>query len=330
MRESFKDGDPIADFPSEDTPGTVGSEEGSPAPQSPTQVPPGLRRDTAFCDVLTVPVVWETPARARRDVRSRPVAVTATAIQRWVVKVQARTRRDAKRRRGDLHDLVAQRLLVLRRSLPAIATSRTYRPALSMPVVAFLSGLALGGLAMWLTPPRMDGVVASAESNTVEAARERGSIVLAGIGAAPRLTTATSGSQPITPSPATTATSAASPRTAPPLQDAVTRRPLEAAPRRPVQRPSVPRQQATALRPATAAGTGYRGSLSVRSRPEGASVFVNGRLAGTTPLVLTREAVGSRAVRVTLSGYAPWTAAAQVVAYRQTTLSADLRSLPTR
>jgi PEGA domain len=70
----------------------------------------------------------------------------------------------------------------------------------------------------------------------------------------------------------------------------------------------------------------FRGSLVVNSRPSGALVFVNGRSVGHTPLVLRNERVGSRAVRVALDGYEPWSTAVRIVADTQTRLSAELKA----
>jgi hypothetical protein len=68
----------------------------------------------------------------------------------------------------------------------------------------------------------------------------------------------------------------------------------------------------------------HRGTLIVTSQPVGASVFVNNRLAGVTPLVMNALPVGSRAVRLSLDGYAPWSRAVSVVTNRSTTVSAKL------
>jgi hypothetical protein len=69
----------------------------------------------------------------------------------------------------------------------------------------------------------------------------------------------------------------------------------------------------------------YRGSLVVSSRPSGARVFLNGRNVGQTPLVLRNQPAGSRAVRVALDGYEPWSSAVQVVANTETQLRAELK-----
>jgi len=69
----------------------------------------------------------------------------------------------------------------------------------------------------------------------------------------------------------------------------------------------------------------FRGSLVVNSRPSGARVFLNGRSVGQTPLVLRNQAAGSRAVRVALDGYEPWSSAVQVVADTETHLRAELK-----
>jgi len=71
--------------------------------------------------------------------------------------------------------------------------------------------------------------------------------------------------------------------------------------------------------------TVFRGSLVVNSRPSGARVFLNGRSVGQTPLVLRNQPAGSRAVRVALDGYEPWSSAVQVVADSETRLRAELK-----
>lgn len=70
----------------------------------------------------------------------------------------------------------------------------------------------------------------------------------------------------------------------------------------------------------------FRGSLVVNSRPSGARVFLNGRSVGQTPLVLRNQPAGSRAIRVALDGYEPWSSGVQVVADTETHLRAELRA----
>lgn len=79
-----------------------------------------------------------------------------------------------------------------------------------------------------------------------------------------------------------------------------------------------------ALRTSRAKSAPFRGSLAVRSAPDGARVFVNGALVGSTPLVLDNLAVGSRAIRIEADGYKGWSAATRIVANQQTRLSATL------
>ena len=95
---------------------------------------------------------------------------------------------------------------------------------------------------------------------------------------------------------------------------------------RPHQR--VPNRSPASPPPRSARLTAFRGSLTVSSRPSGAYVFLNGRRAGTTPLVLANQPVGSRAVRIELDGYDAWTSAVQVVTNTSTSVRADLK--PTR
>ena len=73
-----------------------------------------------------------------------------------------------------------------------------------------------------------------------------------------------------------------------------------------------------------AAAASYRGSLAIRSAPQGARVFVNGKLVGSTPVLLDNIPVGSRAVRIEADGYQGWSASTRIVANQQTRLSATL------
>ena len=83
--------------------------------------------------------------------------------------------------------------------------------------------------------------------------------------------------------------------------------------------------------PATSADSGvFRGSLRVTSQPAGASVFINNAFAGRTPLVVRTMTVGSRAVRVSLDGYAPWSRGVRIVANESTTVAAELHPTKTR
>ena len=75
---------------------------------------------------------------------------------------------------------------------------------------------------------------------------------------------------------------------------------------------------------ATSGATSYRGSLAFESAPQGARVFVNGAFVGSTPFVLENLPVGSRAIRIEAEGYRRWSGLTQVVANRQTRVSATL------
>ena len=193
------------------------------------------------------------------------------------------------------------------------AVNGFYRPGLAKLVVLFVSGVSLGALATRTVPAPVAGdvaaesggvdkppTVAAGISPTVGGSRVAAASVLPGIAGSPAWVSGA----------LTTSSSPANPR---PERSVARAQPL------PPQRP------AAARRPATARAPLFRGSLSVRSRPAGASVFINGRLVGTTPLILRDQAVGSRAVRVTMDGYESWTAATRVVSSQQSVISADLR-----
>jgi hypothetical protein len=67
------------------------------------------------------------------------------------------------------------------------------------------------------------------------------------------------------------------------------------------------------------------GTLAVLSEPEGASVFINQRSAGETPVLLTDLRPGSYVVRIERNGYQRWTTSVTVSATRQTRLTAKLQ-----
>jgi serine/threonine-protein kinase len=65
-------------------------------------------------------------------------------------------------------------------------------------------------------------------------------------------------------------------------------------------------------------------SLTIESRPSGATVVVDGKRVGTTPLALPGIAVGTHVVRMELSGYKPWSASVPVVAGEKNRVAASL------
>jgi hypothetical protein len=66
------------------------------------------------------------------------------------------------------------------------------------------------------------------------------------------------------------------------------------------------------------------GGLDVLSRPAGARVFVNDRLAGSTPVAIPGLPAGPATVRIELDGYQPWTTRVTVGAGEQTRVAASL------
>jgi hypothetical protein len=89
------------------------------------------------------------------------------------------------------------------------------------------------------------------------------------------------------------------------------------------KRPSLNRESAPiATRPRTFVGT-----LSITSVPTGASVSINGKVAGVTPLKLPRQRAGSLAVQIARDGFERWSAAVRVPADRLTEVTARLRPI---
>jgi eukaryotic-like serine/threonine-protein kinase len=77
--------------------------------------------------------------------------------------------------------------------------------------------------------------------------------------------------------------------------------------------------------PSTPGTTGrFVGALAVDSRPSGAKVFVDGKLAGTTPLQLAGLDAGEHVVRIERDGYRRWSSSVRVVASEQNRVTASL------
>ena len=73
------------------------------------------------------------------------------------------------------------------------------------------------------------------------------------------------------------------------------------------------------------AGTGTAtAGLQIDSRPAGAQVWVDGRPAGVTPLLLPNVSVGTHSVRIELPGFRPWTTTVSVGTGERTRVAASL------
>ena len=70
------------------------------------------------------------------------------------------------------------------------------------------------------------------------------------------------------------------------------------------------------------------GSLQVESRPNGAQVMVDGRLVGTTPVVVPDLAGGSHRVRVERDGYQAWVTTVDVPPSDRVRVAASLERVP--
>jgi eukaryotic-like serine/threonine-protein kinase len=88
--------------------------------------------------------------------------------------------------------------------------------------------------------------------------------------------------------------------------------PEPATPPRPAPPPRAGSGQAPAPDPAQP--TAYTGSLYVDSRPRGATVIVDGKTMGETPLTLPEVAIGAHVVRIEMAGKKSWTSLARVTA----------------
>jgi hypothetical protein len=93
---------------------------------------------------------------------------------------------------------------------------------------------------------------------------------------------------------------------------------------RPAAAPPGGARSTPAPSPAASSPSRFRGPLAIESRPPGASVFLNGKLIGKTPLMLSDVTAGSHAIRLELEGYRRWTSAIRVVAGEKNRVTASL------
>jgi serine/threonine-protein kinase len=69
---------------------------------------------------------------------------------------------------------------------------------------------------------------------------------------------------------------------------------------------------------------GYVGLLTIESRPEGARVFLDGKLMGATPLAIRNVGTGEHAIRLEHDGYQHWSSSVRIVASEQIRVTASL------
>ena len=66
------------------------------------------------------------------------------------------------------------------------------------------------------------------------------------------------------------------------------------------------------------------GRLLLESRPSQAAVWIDGRLVGTTPLLLSDLEPGARMIRIELPGHKLWSTTTTVVAGQRVRVAASL------
>ena len=69
---------------------------------------------------------------------------------------------------------------------------------------------------------------------------------------------------------------------------------------------------------------GFTGSLYVDSRPQGATVLVDGKNVGVTPITIPDIPIGSHVVRIEMAGKKPWTTSARVLAGKMERVTGSL------
>jgi hypothetical protein len=205
----------------------------------------------------------------------------------------------------------------IRPALPPPAVRRSPVPLIAMLVV----GIALGYPAGYLVARRSQPAPAAPLVSVPKPAPQPASQPAANVTAPPSAPAPRPSTPAPTPAPAApAATSAAKPTTT--GASAATPAPVPAA-----RKPAEKKPAATPTRkpqPPPTRQTAFVGSLSISSRPSGATVTLDGRVVGVTPLTLPEVAAGSHAVRLELDGYRAWSVSAQVVSGEQKKVTASL------
>ncbi|HET7220601.1 MAG TPA: PEGA domain-containing protein, partial [Vicinamibacterales bacterium] len=89
--------------------------------------------------------------------------------------------------------------------------------------------------------------------------------------------------------------------------------PPSAAPKPAAPATSTPQAKPSASAAAAPKPTAKTGEIFVDSRPQGATVLVDGKPVGVTPLRLTGQPAGSHTVRLELADHQPWTSTTTVI-----------------
>jgi hypothetical protein len=177
-----------------------------------------------------------------------------------------------------------------------------------VPLMAMLiAGIALGFPAGYLMAPRSQPAPAAPSAPVAKPGPQP-------TAAAPALAAPALAVSPPVPAPATTAA---------PVKPAATLAPSGPAARKPAEKKAAAAAARTPPPPPTKP-TAFVGSLSISSRPTGATVILDGRAVGVTPLTLPEVAAGSHAVRLVLEGYRSWSVSAQVVSGQSKRVNASL------
>jgi hypothetical protein len=95
----------------------------------------------------------------------------------------------------------------------------------------------------------------------------------------------------------------------------------------PPGRSAAPSRTADATRGRSVVGSPFAGSVYVDSRPRGARVLIDGKLAGTTPARIPDVSIGSHVVRLELTDHRPWTVSTRVSAGTETRITGSLERI---
>jgi hypothetical protein len=99
------------------------------------------------------------------------------------------------------------------------------------------------------------------------------------------------------------------------------------ADRTPIGEQARPAPQRPEPRREAASPVAFTGSLFVDSRPQGATVLLDGKNVGRTPLRLPSVPIGMHVVRIELAEHQPWYSTARIVADQENRVTASLERI---
>jgi hypothetical protein len=91
--------------------------------------------------------------------------------------------------------------------------------------------------------------------------------------------------------------------------------------------PPAAKPRPTPPTPPSSGSSTFLGSIFVDSRPQGATIYIDGKARGTTPARVPEVAIGSHVIRLELADHRAWTTSTRVTAGEETRVTGSLERI---